>query len=330
MGRSGVGVREAGLALLLAACTGEPGLSPAGDSVLLVSDRGGAQRIYEVGLTDGAARPVGSPETAERTYLDAMPARLPDGRITFVSNRDGAARIYLASTGEGAVTRLTPDLPGPPAAESDPAPLGRDRILFARTEPGAAAGSARDLFIVRLDGSGLRRLTRHPADDSEPAGSPDGHAVAFVSERAGARRVWLIPEVDAADPEATVIDLSGAGKGSTFADGAPTFLPDGTILFSRARAGGVPHLFHMGRAGARGGLRQITDSLSLRFGADEPVLLPDRTILLVTGPIPPPEGVAAPARHLVYRIDPGGFNLSRVSRERAQYSDFSRGLSAFR
>jgi len=190
---------------------------------------------------------------------------------------------------------------------------------------------------VRLDGTGLRRVTHHAADDFAPAASPDGRAIAFISDRMGAPRVSLIPDIDSADPEATVVDLSGAPAGSApgpggpaFVDGSPLFLPDGTIVFGRARAGGHPHLYHMGPAGARAGRRQLTDSVTQPFGADEPVLLPGRALLFVTGPVPPPDGVDGPTLHLVFRIDPGGSNLSRVSRERAAYSDYSRGLSAIR
>jgi Tol biopolymer transport system component len=337
MGRHVVRIAETALALCLAGCAGRPDRQPTADTVLLVSDRGGALRIYELSLEDGAARLVGAPEAADGAYRDSMPARLLDGRIAFVSDRDGTPRIYLASADGSAATPLTQDAPGARAADSCPTPLGRDRIVFARREPGTPEGQARDLYVIRLDGTGLRRITRHAADDFAPAASPDGRAVAFISDRTGKPRLSLIEDIDAADPEVGVVDLSGAGEGSAqppgelaFVDGSPLFLADGSIVFSRASSGGNPHLFHIGPAGAHDRLRQITHSRTLPFGADEPVLLPDRAILFVTGPVPPPEGRDTPTLHVVYRIEPGGFNLSRVSRERAPYSDYSRGLSILR
>ncbi|HEU4400517.1 MAG TPA: hypothetical protein VFT43_00295 [Candidatus Polarisedimenticolia bacterium] len=328
-------------------CDARPGGAPEGMAGLLVSNRSGTFRIYEAGLEKGAAgapgwaetwaRPIGGAGAAARGYGDTMPARLPDGRVVFVSDRDGNPEIYVTSPDDGTVRRLThdPDDPALAASDSAPAALGRDRIVFARTGPGAPPGAPRDLYVMAVDGSGLRRLTRHPADDAAPSGSPDGRAVAFVSTRSGAARIHLLPDVDLPDPEAARTSLSGsavpgsiwADPGVTFSDNAPAFLPDGSIVFSRRPTGEVAHLFQMDRAGGRDGLRQITDWVTLPFGGDEPVILPDGAILLVSGPIPPPEGKEGPVRFAAYRIEAGGFNLSRVTRAGAAYDDFARRLA---
>jgi hypothetical protein len=318
--------------IALADCAGEPAPDRGSASILLVSDRGGSPRIFEVAPGGGPARMVGSSPADGRPYRDCMPARLPDGRIAFVSDRDGGQAIYLASADGRTVTGLTDHPGGPDTADSAPAAFGREAIVFARSAPGSPAG-ARDIFIVRLDGTGLRRITRHPADDRSPAGAPDGRAVVFVSERGGAPRLHRIADAWAADPEAGIAELSDARRplaasapAPSFADEAPTFLPDGSLVFSRTPAGGIPHLVHAGTGGAAG-LRQFTDSATLRFGAGEPVALPDGSILLTTGPIPPAEGMDAPLHFSVYRIALGGFNLSRVTRDRVGYSDSTRGFA---
>lgn len=322
--------------LLLAACAGRPEAIGEGAPMLLVSDRGGALRIYEE-TGEGAARLAGSRDPGDRSWSDTMPARLPDGRIVFVSDRDGNPEIYIAAA-DGGASRLTFDPLDRPAADSGPAPLGRDRIVFARTEAGAVPGAPRDLFAMRLDGSGMTRLTRHSADDGEPSASGDGRSIVFVSGRTGTARIHLIPDAQAADPEAAAVCLSdfelprssAAPGGRASEDTAPAFLPDGSIVFGRTPAGGQPHLYVMGRSGARAGLRQITDSLTLPFGAAEPVVLDDRTILFVTGPIVDRERRHGPSRFAVYRIALGGFNLTRVTREQAPYGDFTRRLAAGR
>ncbi len=263
-----------------------------------------------------------------------MPARLPMGGIVFVSDRDGNPEIYLAPA-EGGVRRLTFDPPGSPADDSAPAPLGRERIVFARTEPGAPAGAPRDLYTMRLDGTDLRRLTRDSADDAEPWGSDDGRAVVFVSDRSGPARIYLIPDAMAADPEAGLVALSDSpaprssppsGAGG-YADHGPVFLQDGSIVFSRGDEGGASQLFVMSRTGAGKGLRQITDRLTLPYGAAEPFVLDDRTILLVTGPRVEKDERSGGGRFAVYRIALGGFNLARITRDQARYSDFTRRLS---
>ena len=317
--------------LVLSACAG-PARAPSAQPILLVSDRGGALRIYEE-IEAGVVRPVGARDGGG-AHADTMPARLPDGGIAFVSDRDGNPEIYLATAG-GSVRRLTTDPPASPSDDSAPAPLGDGRIVFARTDPGAPRGAPRDLYTLRLDGGDLRRLTRHPGDDSEPWGSADGRSVVFVSDRAGDSRIYVIPDADAADAEAGALCLSGpgpsgsappAGTGGT-ADHGPVFLADGSIVFSRRPAGGVPQLYVMGRAGAGAGLRQVTDALTLPFGAAEPVVPGDGTILFVTGPTGDGGMRGAAGRYIVYRIALGGFNLTRLTSRRAPYSDFTRRLS---
>jgi TolB protein len=320
----------------LAGCGGR--VEPPGGALLLVSNRSGPFRIYTVGPDEGTARLVGSRRADDRSYDDSMPARLPDGRIVFVSDRDGNLELYLASPDGHEVERLTNDPPDPASAVFDvhPAPLGRDRIVFARGEPGAPRGAPMDLYEMALDGTGLRRLTRHPASDYAPCGSADGSSVVFISERGGVPRMHRIVEVAAAAPEAIAVDLPEAAglartlfyPGAAFADAAPACLPDGSIIFARTPSGGTSQLYGMAATGASRGLRQITDERILPFGAGEPVLLSDGTILFVAGPIVTGEGAEEKPRYSVYRIAAGGFNLERISRQGAGYDDFSRRLSS--
>jgi WD40 repeat protein len=311
------------LLLTLVACGTKTRMPDRTPPILLVSDRGGGWRIYEE-IEGGSARLAGSSD-ASAPYSDTMPARLPEGGIVFVSDRDGNPEIYLSPAGGGAL-RLTADPTASPSMDSAPAPLGRERIVFARGEAGAPEGAPRDLYTMRLDGSDRRRLTRDPADDAEPWGSADGRAVVFVSGRTGALRVWLIPDTDAPDPEAGAVCLSAAGD-AVFEDHGPVLLPDGSVVFSRGTAGGVSQIFVMGGDGARAGLRQITDPLTLPYGASEPCILDDRTILLTAGPVGGTAGRSGGGRFAVYEIALGGFNLARVTRDRAPYNDFARRLA---
>ena len=49
-----------------------------------------------------------------------------------------------------------------------------------------------EVYVVNLDGSELRRLTRNPASDGLPTWSPDGRHIAFVSDRDGSWAVWVM------------------------------------------------------------------------------------------------------------------------------------------
>ena len=50
-----------------------------------------------------------------------------------------------------------------------------------------------DIWSVATEGGQARRLTTHPADDSEPHFSPGGERIAFVSERTGSDQIYFMP-----------------------------------------------------------------------------------------------------------------------------------------
>jgi TolB protein len=57
---------------------------------------------------------------------------------------------------------------------------------------GASAAGDLDLFLAAADGSGVRNLTDTPGDDWDPAWSPDGGLIAFVTDRDGNLEIYLM------------------------------------------------------------------------------------------------------------------------------------------
>ena len=98
------------------------------------------------------------------------------------------------------------------------------RIVFASNRDGDW-----DIYSMDIRGNNLLQLTDHPADDRNPAGSPDGRRIAFGSERGGPRDLYVM-----GSDGNNVIRLTN----NNFFEGRPSWSPDGTkIAFSEFRVG---------------------------------------------------------------------------------------------
>lgn len=137
----------------------------------------------------------------------------PSQASLLVSNADGS--------GERALTQG--------ALDYNPAwsPDGK-WIAFTSERNGSA-----DLYRVRLDGSGLERLTDDPAFDDQAAFSPDGSQIVFVTTRAsGKANLWIL------DVQTHRAKPLTSGPGGDF---RPAWSPDGKwIAFSSDRESSLP------------------------------------------------------------------------------------------
>jgi len=116
----------------------------------------------------------------------------------------------------------------------DPALDDTEARARAEAEADARAGRRRryqwdfdphmDLFVARLDGGGLTRLTDAPGYDAECSFSPDGRSILFVSDRDG-------------DPDIYLCDADGGNvrqlTDQPGYDGGPFFSPDGEWIAYR-------------------------------------------------------------------------------------------------
>ncbi len=100
-------------------------------------------------------------------------------------------------------------------------PMGPEQLLaFASYTSDQESG---DVFIVRADGTGMRRLTADPAFDTSPVWAPDGSRIAFYSGSDG--RIQL--RVAEADGSVRVLaDRPGCMHGTN----APAWSPDGRFI----------------------------------------------------------------------------------------------------
>lgn len=160
------------------------------------------------------------PPASSALQRSALPGQ---GRILFAASRgdDGAFDIFSADLAGERVVNLTAD-PHPDRSPSwSP---DAERIVFA-----SRRNSNWDLYMMRADGSDLRRLTDHLAYDGEPVWSPDGRRIAFTSARDGNLDIYTL------DP------VSGDVRRITShpaTDAQPTWSPDGQrIAFTSWRDG---------------------------------------------------------------------------------------------
>jgi Tol biopolymer transport system component len=95
-------------------------------------------------------------------------------------------------------------------------------------------GGNNEIFSMSANGTGLTRLTRGTASDSNPTWSPDGKRVAFESNRHSDRRGYQ-------DSDVFVMNANGSGvRELTFSnrfDGDPAWSRQNTIAFESERNG---------------------------------------------------------------------------------------------
>ena len=90
------------------------------------------------------------------------------------------------------------------------------------------ADGRQQIFVVKPDGTGKRRLTQEGKHNFSPAWSPDGRKIAFTSDRSSSFQIWVM-KADGTNPR----QLTTEGEN----DG-PTWSPDGKRLaFGSKRTG---------------------------------------------------------------------------------------------
>jgi TolB protein len=223
--------------------------------------------------------------TVNRT-LNINPAWSPDGRaLAFSSYVRGVPDIFIANIYQG----TPPENPLRTKGEENFLPVfspDGTKVAFQSNRDGNA-----EIYVMNRDGSGIRRITNHPAIDATPTWSPSGTQIAFTSDRTGNPQIWVV-DVDGLNlrkltsesycdrptwspapfneiayaarsggaTDIKVLDLaSGERRQLTFGEGnneSPAFAPNGRHLaFSSTRLG-KKQIFIMNRMGKD--VRQLT------------------------------------------------------------------------
>ena len=150
------------------------------NQIAFVSNRDGNNEIYRMNADgSGVTRLTNSPAD------DQCPAWSPDGLyIVFTSSElAGSSDIYVMNADGSYPRRLTTN----PSVDTFPAwsPDGQHIVYMSdMEEPGDIDNPGNfDIYVMKADGSEIRRLTSEPGEDTNPTWSPDGTWIAFLSDR---------------------------------------------------------------------------------------------------------------------------------------------------
>ena len=172
----------------------------------------------------------------------AFPAWSPDGRtIAFAGVRD----VYTVPANGGRVKNLTRS-PKPWLLRTTPAysPDGRSIAIAASTD---AYNS--DVFLLRADGSAMRRLTRSQGthdrlgEEAAPEFSPDGKRIVFTSNRDGNGELYVIGVDGRGERRLTRTPSADEGAPRFSGDGRRIlYAHDGRIATMAANGSGIREL----------------------------------------------------------------------------------------
>jgi len=118
-----------------------------------------------------------------------------DKHIFFHSNRNGSYDIFMMK----ADGKLPMTILGYPETNEVNPFVSPDSQYIAYFSD---EGGNYDIYRAQIDGSGIERLTFHPAKDTDPAYSPDGNSIVFHSDRNGNYDIFLINLTVSSQPTA--------------------------------------------------------------------------------------------------------------------------------
>lgn len=181
--------------------------------------------IVAMGITGPAQGSDYRRLTAQAFVEDSMPAWSPDGgSIIFSSRResDRQSRLYITPSGGGQERALEQNFK--PVIGVTPSWLKDGRVIYS----GCIQESC-GLIAINPDGAGPTNITDHWSD-SQPAGSPDGSRIAFMSQREGNWEIFVVN-----------VDGSNMARltNNRVNDGMPCWSPDGNFIAFASDEGGT-------------------------------------------------------------------------------------------
>jgi len=164
-----------------------------------------------------------------------QPCIHPEGtHVVYSGNSSGTLRVWKADLKTCDVVPLSPagsgarhpafSWDGKKIAFSSDKASGQsaERIEDMSTKGVPPKNQIVNIFIMDSDGNNLKQVTKGSYQDQRPTFNPDGKNIAFVSNRSGELRLWVVPADGGAEP----IPLQEEGWGYR-----PWYSADGKWIF---------------------------------------------------------------------------------------------------
>lgn len=154
--------------------------------------------------------------------------------------------------------------------------LGQTQPVVERIAFSAYRNGQWDIYSLTLDGFELHQLTNDPAEDTDPAYSPDGSKIAFASRR---ENNWDVYTLDLFSGEQTRL------TSSPHYDGAPTWRPDGEVIAYESYHAGDLDIWQVNVTGADPAINLTAEAVTpegLPAGDFAPAWSPDGQAIAFT------------------------------------------------
>jgi Tol biopolymer transport system component len=149
-----------------------PAWSPDGRTILFESTLDGKSSVYVINRNGSGLRRL-----TTDTSANYQPNWAPDGRrIVFSSDRGGHGDLYLMNVDGTGLTRLT-SMSGGGYYQSSFSPDGRQIVFQGRPDNNLTRDR---VFVINVDGSGLRLVSDSSSGAEGPRWSPDGRTIRFL------------------------------------------------------------------------------------------------------------------------------------------------------
>jgi Tol biopolymer transport system component len=222
-----------------------PALSPDGSEIAFFGDQGGY--FIDLWLADvqtGRVKERLVKSTLNSNYeslrfVNSAGSFSPDGRYFAIAakHKDRDDLVILDVKRHREAARLNVDLNGIQTPQWSP--VG-SQLVFTGFNNGFS-----DLYIMNRDGTGLRRLTNDKYADLHPSWSPDGHMIAFVTDRGGDTDFDLLrfSNLRIAVYHLTTDNIEMLGGMDTGRNINPVWSPDGRGLAFVSDRTGIANIF---------------------------------------------------------------------------------------